>query len=309
MRIPYTLAMIYRALGATGLQVSIVGLGTWQFSGEWGRDYSERDARLIIDAARQQGITLIDTAECYGDHLSERLVGAAIRADRDRWVVATKFGHAWTGHLGRDQKWSAGEVRGQLEASLRALALETIDLYQFHSGRNDVFDNDELWAMLQEQKKAGKIRHVGISISSSIPEPEKDHQALRARAVGAECLQVVYNRLDRRPEDRILPLARTEGLGFLARVPLASGFLSGAIRPDRSFSPSDHRSQKSPEEIRRTVEEVERIRKEEVPAGTSMAAWALAWCLRQPGVTAVIPGASRPEQVVANASAAHLLQA
>ncbi len=299
--------MVYRALGATGIQVSVVGLGTWQFSGEWGRSYTERDARLIIDAARQQGITLIDTAECYGDHLSERLVGKAIRGDRERWIVATKFGHAWTGHLGRDQRWSAREVRGQLEASLGALGLEKIDLYQFHSGRNDVFDNDELWSMLQQQKTAGKIGHIGISISSSIPEAEKDHQAVRARAVGAECLQVVYNRLDRRPEDGILPLARRENLGFLARVPLASGFLSGTIRADRSFSANDHRSQKSPEEIRRTVEEVERIRKEEVPPGTAMAAWALAWCLRQPGVTAVIPGASRPEQVAANAAAADLL--
>jgi aryl-alcohol dehydrogenase-like predicted oxidoreductase len=163
--------------------------------------------------------------------------------------------------------------------------------------------------MLDAQRKAGKIRHIGISISSSIPEAEMEYQAARAREVGAQCLQVVYNLLERRPEDQILPLCRKESLGFLARVPLASGFLAGSYRSDQTFATADHRSKRSAEDIRRTVAEVERIRKEEVPSGVNMAAWALAWCLRTPGVTAVIPGSSRPEQVAMNASAVELLPA
>jgi len=299
--------MIYRILGSSGLKVSVVGLGTWQFGGEWGATFTPVDVAQIFDAARQHGITLIDTAECYGDHLSERLVGRAIKKDRERWIVATKFGHRFTVPFEREQHWSADQVRTQMEDSLAALGTDSIDLYQFHSGSGEVFQNDALWSMLARQKEAGKVRHLGISISSSIPAEEQTRQAAKARELGVTCLQVVYNRLQRQPEEALFPISVKDNLGVLARVPLASGFLTGKYSGDSAFEPGDIRSKKSPEEKKRLAEEAEQFRREEVPEGGSMAAWALAWCLRNPAVTSVIPGCKDPKQLAQNAGAADLL--
>ena len=299
--------MVYRTLGSSGLKVSAIGLGTWQLGGEWGTTFTPTEVEQIFDAARQHGITLIDTAECYGDHLSERFVGRAIKKDRTRWVLATKFGHRFTVPFEREQLWGAEEVRTQLEDSLAALGTDYIDLYQFHSGTSAVFENDALWSMLARQKEAGKVRHIGISISSSIAPQDQAHQAARAREVGAACLQVVYNRLQRQPEDTIFAVSVRDKLGVLARVPLASGFLTGKYHGDSAFEPGDIRSKKSAEEKQHLAEEAERFRREEVPAGGSMAAWALAWCLRNPAVSAVIPGCKNTEQVAQNAGAADLL--
>ncbi len=301
--------MVYRTLGATGLSVSVIGMGTWQLGGEWGKDFAAAEVDAIFDAARAAGITLVDTAECYGDHLSEKLVGAAIRKDRERWVIATKFGHAFAGRGPRVQLWSTADVRKQMEDSLRALGIDSIDLYQFHSGTNEAFDNEELWTMLAAQKKAGKVRHLGVSVGGAIGPEARLYQARRAKDVGAECLQVVYNRLDRWAEESLLPFSREANLGFLARVPLASGFLGGTYREDTRFAPTDHRSGRKAEEIASLAREAARIQREEVPAGVPMAAWALAWCLKSPGVTAVIPGCKDPRQVAQNASAATLVDA
>src|SRR5271165_2454737 len=154
--------MRYRTLGGTGLRVSVIGIGTWQFGGEWGRQFSQQDVDAILDQASQSGITLIDTAECYGDHLSESLIGDYLkRHDRSRWIVATKFGQRFNGFMDRDDQFSAAEVSKQLEASLRALRVETIDLYQFHSGTDAAFLDAELWTTLDAQKRAGKVRHLG----------------------------------------------------------------------------------------------------------------------------------------------------
>jgi aryl-alcohol dehydrogenase-like predicted oxidoreductase len=282
-------------------------MGTWQLGGEWGTIFTADEVGRMFDAARQHGITLIDTAECYGDHLSERLVGQAIRKDRARWIVATKFGHRFAEAFEREQLWSAEQVRAQLEDSLAALGTDYIDLYQFHSGTTAVFENDALWSMLGRQKESGKVRHLGISIASSIPAGDQVRQAERARAVGAVCLQVVYNRLQRQPEEAVFPISAMNGLGVLARVPLASGFLTGKYNGGSAFEPGDVRSKKSATEKQRLADEAERFRREEVPAGGSMAAWALAWCLRNPAVTAVIPGCKNSEQVAQNAGAADLL--
>src|SRR5262245_40354692 len=110
--------MQYRLLGKTGLRVSVVGVGAWQFGGEWGHDYTPAEVNAILGEARAQGINLVDTAECYGDHLSEQLIGQAIRGQRDQWIVATKFGHHFRGHLDRAREFSPADVRRQLEASL-----------------------------------------------------------------------------------------------------------------------------------------------------------------------------------------------
>jgi aryl-alcohol dehydrogenase-like predicted oxidoreductase len=295
--------MRYRILGSTGLRVSVIGIGTWQYGGEWGRAFFQADVDAILDKAADLGINLIDTAECYGDHLSESLIGGYLsRHDRSRWIVATKFGHHFNRFLDRTQDYSAADVRRQLEASLRALRVETIDLYQFHSGLDSQLLNDELWAMLAEQKRAGKIRHLGISVLGKGSEV----QAREARRLGAETLQVIYNRFDRRPEQLYFPHAWQNNLGILARVPLASGLLSGKYHPGASFPANDWRSTFEAEKMRKDLAEVEHIRKTELPAGVPMAQWALAWCLKNPAVSTVIPGCKDPAQVAANAAAADL---
>ncbi|MBN2471644.1 MAG: aldo/keto reductase [Anaerolineae bacterium] len=294
-----------RTLGKTGLRTSVVGVGTWQFGGEWGRSYTQPEADAILSRAKARGINLIDTAECYGDHVSERLVGDFLRRDnREDWIIATKFGHRFTANFTRDELWSADDVRQQLEDSLRALHTDFIDLYQFHSGDDAAFDNDDLWTMLAKQVEAGKIRHLGISISS---QGDRRHQVQQATAVGASAIQVVYNRLEREPEAEILPLCIEQNLGVLARVPLASGFLSGKYRPGAQFTNKDDvRSLRDQEKITAQLREVEAIQRDEVPEGVPMAAWALAWCLQHPAVSCVIPGCKTPEQVDSNADAAEL---
>jgi len=296
--------MHYRVLGSTGLKVSVVGVGTWQFGGEWGRDFSQSEVDAILDQAAELGINLLDTAECYGDHLSERLIGDYLRRrDRSRWIVATKFGHRFDRFQERTDKFSAADAREQLDASLKALGVETIDLYQFHSGPDSACLNEELWSMLAERKRAGSIRHLGISIlgkGSELPARE-------ARRLGAEALQVTYNRLDRRPEQMYFSHAQRDGLGILARVPLASGFLSGKYRPGAKFASNDWRSTFDAAKMDSDLAEVERLRQSELPEGVPMAQWALAWCLRNPVVSAVIPGCKNPAQARTNAAAADLV--
>ena len=227
--------MHYRILGKTGLRVSVIGAGTWQFGGEWGVNFTQPQVDAILDAAADCGINLIDTAECYGpDHLSEKFVGDYLsRRDRSRWIVATKFGHHFKSFMDRDDDFSVDGVHAQLEASLKALRVETIDLYQFHSGSDTLFQNEKLWTMLAEQKRAGKIRHLGVSIL----QKGSEFQAREAAKFGVEALQIYYNRLDRRPEQMYFQQAEKDRLGILARVPLASGLLSGKYKPVRPFPP------------------------------------------------------------------------
>jgi aryl-alcohol dehydrogenase-like predicted oxidoreductase len=298
--------MKYRRLGKTGLKVSVIGVGTWQFGGEWGQDFTQNEVDAILDRALETGINLIDTAECYGDHLSESMIGDYLsRRKRDEWIVATKFGHAFTNRFERLQLWSPEEVLKQLDASLKALKTDYIDLYQFHSGTDEAFDQDDLWTLLDKQKQAGKIRHLGTSIGSN----DNLHQTAASSRVGSEAIQVVYNRLDRKPEERVFPSCIEQDLGVLARVPLASGYLSGKYKPGAIFSETDVRHRHDREETRKKLELVEQIQKTEVPEGVDMATWALAWCLQHPAVTTVIPGCKNPEQVTKNAQAAELVTA
>lgn len=296
--------MHYRTLGKTGLRVSVIGLGTWQLGGEWGRDFTQADADAILDAAAEAGINLIDTAECYGDHLSERLIGDSLaRRNRAGWLVATKFGHRFHSFMNRTEDFSPDGVREQLEGSLRALRVETIDLYQFHSGSDSLFANQQLWRVLEDAKRAGKVRHLGISILGKGSEL----QAREAAAVGAETLQVIYNRLDRRPEEMYFPHAQRDGLGVLARVPLASGLLSGKYQSGTVFAAGDYRSTIEEAKLRGDLMEAQTIIANEVPSGTDPAQWALAWCLRNPAVSTVIPGCKSADQVRMNAAAVSLL--
>lgn len=296
--------MKYRTLGKTGLDVSVIGMGTWQFGGEWGIQFTQNEVDAILDQGQELGINLIDTAECYGDHLSESFIGNYMgRRKREDWIIATKFGHHFHERFTRTDVFDAADVLKQLDASLKALNTDYIDLYQFHSGPDAVFDNDALWTMLDKQVQAGKIRHLGTSIGNN----DNLHQTEQSSKVNSEVIQVVYNRLDRKPEERVFPSCQKQNLGVLARVPLASGYLSGKYKPGAVFDSTDVRHRHDPESTRRKLEEVERIYRNEVPEGVNMAQWALAWCLKNPVVTAVIPGCKNPAQVASNAAAAQLL--
>jgi aryl-alcohol dehydrogenase-like predicted oxidoreductase len=288
--------MKYRRLGSTDLEVSVVGVGTWQFGGSWGKDFTQDEVNAMLTRARELGINLLDTAACYGpNHLSEKLIGGFLEEeDREDWIIATKFGHM--------PGWKPEQVRQTIQDSLEALGTDYIDVYQFHSGSDEDFDTEGLWEMLREQVEEGTLRHLGISIGSN----DNIYQTDAANEVGAEVIQVVYNRLNRRPEERVFESCQKQDLGVLARVPLASGFLSGKYDKDAEFPENDVRSRRDRERIEQTVEEVNRIREEEVPEGVDMARWALAWCLKHPAVTCVIPGCKSVEQVESNAAAADL---
>lgn len=294
--------MKYRTLGKTGLSVSVIGIGTWQLGGEWGKQFTQAEVDAMFGKARERGLNLIDTAECYGDHTSERLIGAAIARDREKWVVATKFGHRFTGHMQRSDERSPKDAVVQLEASLKALRTDYVDLLQYHSLADHEFENVELQQALIRLKEQGKVRHIGNSIRGNAD----DRQTKQSEAAQVEVLQVIYNRLDRRPEQRDFPYALEHRLGVLARVPLASGFLSGKYKPGVRFESDDARAGQDPAEIDRKLKEVERIGRDEVPPGVSMAQWALTWCLQHPAVSAVIPGCKSVEQVESNAKAAEL---
>jgi aryl-alcohol dehydrogenase-like predicted oxidoreductase len=293
--------MKYRRLGKTELNVSVVGVGTWQFGGDWGKDYTQNEVDAILGTARDLGINLIDSAECYGPHhMSETFIGDYLsRNRREDWVIASKFGHHWESQW--EHAWSVDQIRIQLEESLKALKTDYIDLYQFHSGSDEDFNNDDLWTMLDKQVQAGKIRNLGISIGSN----DNLFQTSKATEVGAKAIQVVYNRIDRVPEERVFPSCEAQDLGVLARVPLASGYLSGKYKPGAVFSDNVRKGRKR-EDIDEKLQMVEKIKQVEVPEGVDMATWALAWCLKNPVVTTVIPGCKSPEQVEANAKAAEL---
>jgi aryl-alcohol dehydrogenase-like predicted oxidoreductase len=295
--------MKYRKLGKTDLHVSVVGVGTWQFGGEWGKDFVQKEVDEILEKAKEMGINLIDTAECYGNHLSEDFIGSYLQhGNREDWIVATKFGHHFHDHLKRTNHWSVEEVLKQLDDSLKALRTDYIDIYQFHSGSDEVFKNDDLWTALDKQVQSGKIRHLGISIGSN----DNIYQTDLATQVNADVIQVVYNRLDRKPEEGVFPSCERQNLGVLVRVPLASGYLSGKYKPGTVFGQNDVRHNHDKQKTLEKLKLVEEIKYNEVPEGVNMAQWALAWCLQHPAVTSVIPGCKSVEQVELNAKAADL---
>lgn len=291
--------MKYRTLGSTGLKVSVIGIGTWQFGGEWNKTFSQDEVDGMFARGNELGLNLIDTAECYGDHLSESLIGKAIEKTRSDWIVATKFGHHYDGFMNRSEPRSPDDVLEQLHGSLKALRTDYIDLYQYHSWGDEFFDDDVL-AVLHKMQSQGKVRHLGVSISPN--SNVKQVEACKAR--GLEFVQVVYNRLDRVPESGVFDIAIRDKLGILARVPLASGYLSGKYKPGTTFATEDVRSRHNADDVAKKLKEVEQIAKTEVPAGVPMAQWALAWCLKHPAVTAVIPGCKDIAQVESNAAAA-----
>jgi aryl-alcohol dehydrogenase-like predicted oxidoreductase len=294
--------MLCRTLGGSGLEASVVGLGTWQWCGVWGEPMAQKQATALMARARELGVNLVDTAECYGDHVSESLLGKAIAGQRQDWLVATKFGHV-PGSDAPEADWQPDSVRRQLEASLKALNTDYIDIYQFHSGSDAQLDNEALWEMLHRQREAGVIRCLGVSIGN----PGNVWQAQRAAELGADVIQVTWNCLQRKAGEAVLPACRESGLGVINRTPLASGFLGGRYAPGARWPENDVRSMRRPEKIDEELDKARAIIGESVPEGQSPAAWALAWCLKNPAITSVIPGSRTLEQLEDSVRAVELL--
>jgi aryl-alcohol dehydrogenase-like predicted oxidoreductase len=295
--------MKYRKLGKTGLKVSVIGMGTWQFGGEWGKVFEQGEVNAMINRAKELGINLIDTAECYGDHVSEQLIGNAIEAkDRGDWIIATKFGHKFQGFLNRTEPRSPKDVRKQLEESLKALRTEYVDIYQYHSWGDGQYFNQDVHAELEKMMEEGKVHHLGNSISKN--DNVKQVQTSTKRYV--QVIQMIYNRLDILPEKTTLPVCVKQNLGVLARVPLASGYLTGKYKAGDRFAEGDVRSRRDVKQLDEKLKEVERIAARELPKDVPMSQWALGWCLEHPAVSAVIPGCKDVGQVEANAAAAEL---
>lgn len=295
--------MKYRRLGSTDLIVSVIGIGTWQFGGEWGKVFEQGEVDAMFHRGRELGVNLIDTAECYGDHLSEALIGQAIHGARGQWVLATKFGHKYHGNLNRTEPRRPEDVVEQLDASLQALQTDYVDLLQYHSWGDEQFFAEDTQAVLIRAKEAGKVRFLGNSVGSNA----NLRQVAASGGKEIEVVQIIYNRLDRTPEGEVFGECMRQDLGVLARVPLASGYLSGKYKPGQtSFPEGDVRSKWKPADLDAKLEEVQTIAASEVPAGVPMARWALAWCLKHPAVSAVIPGCKDIKQVEDNAAAADL---
>ena len=234
--------MHYRTLGKGGPKISCVGVGTYQFGGEWGKSFDNNEVQAILDRAQDLGINFLDTAECYGDHLAEKLIGRAIQNSRSKWVIATKFGHDFESTFNRAQSFETGQVLRQLEASLKALQTDYIDLYQFHSGSNEEFFNDELWYALLKEKEKGKIKFLGVSLHSSMVSDNNLKQIQGAPEKNFSSIQLVYNRLNSQAKEYAIPLCQKLGLGVLARVPLCQGNLSGKYNTNTTFNDNDLRS-------------------------------------------------------------------
>jgi aryl-alcohol dehydrogenase-like predicted oxidoreductase len=300
--------MEQRPLGRTGRVVGVVGLGTWQLGADWGQ-VSERDAVEVLDAAPDAGITFLDTADVYGDGRSERFCGELLRRRPDAGLfVATKMGRRVEQ---RPENYNRANFLEWNDRSRRNLGLDTIDLVQLHSPPGEVYSDDAVFEAMDEMVAAGRMRAYGVSVETSA-------QALAAiERPRLATVQIILNCFRLKPLAEVLPAARRAGVGIIARVPLASGLLSGKYDERTTFAPDDHRNFNRrgeafdvgetfagvPFEVGlKAVKELAEV----VPPGVGMAQFALRWVIDQPGVSVVIPGARNAAQMRANAASARL---
>jgi aryl-alcohol dehydrogenase-like predicted oxidoreductase len=301
--------MEQRILGGTGRPVSVVGLGCWQLGGDWG-EVGEDDALAVLHAAVDAGVTLLDTADVYGDGRSERLIGRFLRERPDAPVlVATKAGRRADPHV--PEAFTLDALRAWTDRSRSNLGVERLDLVQLHCPPTPVYDDDRVFDALDTLVADGAVAAYGVSV-------ETVAEALRALdRPGVTTLQVIVNVFRRKPLEQVLPLAAERGVGVLARVPLASGLLSGSYDASTTFAPDDHRSFNRHGEAFDVGEtfsgvpyDVGVAAAREVAAltraGETTAQLALRWVVDQPGITSVIPGARNAQQARANAAAADL---
>jgi len=295
-------------LGRTGRTVSVAGLGTWQLGADWG-EVTDASALAVLDAAAGAGVTFLDTADVYGDGRSERLIGRFLAANPGLpMTVATKMGR----RVPQDPaQYTLANFRAWTDRSRANLGTETLDLVQLHCPPAPVFSTDAVYDALDTLVAEGRVAAYGVSVETCA-------EALAAIArPGTASVQIIFNAFRRRPLDEVLPAAEAAGVGIIARVPLASGLLSGRYTHETSFDATDHRSYNRHGEafdVGETFSGVDfdtgvdaaREFAALAPAGTAPAQAALRWIIQQPGVTTVIPGARDPQQARQNAAAAGL---
>ncbi|GAA1274992.1 aldo/keto reductase [Arthrobacter pascens] len=298
--------MEQRTLGKTGRDVSVVGLGTWQLGADWGNVDPEQ-ARAVLAASAEAGVTFFDTADVYGDGRSEQAIGAFLADNPGLDItVATKMGRRLEQ---QPENYNLANFREWVDRSRRNLRTDSLDLVQLHCPPTAVYSNAEVYDALDTLVSEGAIKNYGVSV-------ERTDEALEAiRHEGTASVQIILNAFRLKPLDEVLPAAKAAGVGIIARVPLASGLLSGKYTKGTSFADDDHRNfNRSGDSFDvgetfsgvdyalglKAVAEFEQL----VPEGASTAQAAIAWIVAQEGVTSVIPGARNVEQARSNAAAA-----
>ena len=300
--------MRYRELGRTGWKVSEISFGAWAIGGAWGQ-VDDAESLNALRAAVDSGVNFIDTADVYGMGRSERLIAQLKRERKEQIVVATKAGRKLPAQT--VEGYCAQNLTGWIEESLKNLATDCLDLVQLHCPPTGVYYHPEIFGTLDRLAEAGKIRHYGVSV-------ERVEEALKAiEYPNVQTVQIIFNCFRQRPAELFFEQARKHRVGILARVPLASGMLSGKLTPASEFAANDHRNFNRHGEAfdvgetfsgvdyetgLAAVEEIRRL----LPPGVTMAQFALRWILMFDAVTCAIPGGKRPAQVAENCAASDL---
>jgi aryl-alcohol dehydrogenase-like predicted oxidoreductase len=298
--------MQYRELGKTGIRVSAIGFGGWAIGGSaeasgaplgWGRT-SDDESLAAIRRAREMGVTLYDTADSYGFGRSESLLGIVLSRYRQEVVIATKVGvvRSSSGELKKD--FSRQHIFHAVDGSLKRLRTDYIDLYQMHNPTMEELKREEIQDAMERLQDAGKIRFWGVSIST----PEEGVEVIQRG--WAHALQVLYNILNQAPAQVLLPLAKEKGYGVIARVPLASGLLTGKFRIDSLFASDDIRQNfLTPRRLHEAIQRVDEVKSIIGGATKNLAEGALRFVLADEAVSSTIPGARNPRQVEMNVAA------
>ena len=301
--------MKLRKLGKTGLQISEISLGTWQVGGRWGAPFDAAEAERIVHRSIDGGVNFIDTADVYSDGQSEEVVGRVVRARSERVYVATKCGRRLSPHVasGYTQK----NITRFVEDSLRRTGLDSLDLIQLHCPPPEVIRGEAAFEALDRLKEIGKIRHYGVSV-------ETVAEALWAiEKPGVAAVQIIFNMMRQKPAEQLFTRAREEDVGIIARVPLASGLLTGKFSSATTFGDQDHRKFNRRGEVFDRGETFSGVDYElglrlvdeayaPLLGRDKLAASALRWVLMFEAVSTVIPGASSVTQVEGNLRAADL---
>jgi len=298
----------YRELGRTGWKVSEISFGAWAIGSAWGR-VDDNESLAALNRAIDLGVNFIDTADVYGMGHSERLVARLKKERRETIHVATKAGRRLSPHT--SEGYNRDNLKRFIEDSLRNLDTDCLDLVQLHCPPTEVYYRPEVFGWLDDFTKDGKIRYYGVSVQTV-------EEALKAiEYPGVQTIQIIFNMFRTRPAELFFPEAQRRRVGILARVPLASGLLTGKMTAQSTFEKDDHRnfnrhgeqfdmgetfSGVNFEKGLTAVEELRRL----VPAGATLAQFALRWILMHEAVTCAIPGAKRPSQAEENARAADL---
>ena len=301
--------MEYRTLGRTGWSISEIGFGSWGIGGsEWGAT-DDSVSLAALNRAIDLGVNFIDTADVYGDGHSEQLIAQVRKVRSEQLIIATKAGRRLNPHVASG--YNRENLTSFVERSLRNLEVEAIDLLQLHSPPSEIYDMPEVFGILDDLVVQGKLRFYGVSV-------ERVDEAMKAISYpNVQSVQIIFNMFRFKPSEQFFAAARERRVGILARVPLASGLLTGKMRPDTQFSSNDHRNFNRHGEAfdqgetfsgvdyetgLRAVEELRSL----VPPGVTMAQFALRWILMFPEITATIPGAKNPQQAEDNVRAAAL---